>query len=144
MSQPNPEPRELTPVQLFWDGKKGVRDFGPRVARVDETSEEDLTPAPKGLSVPESADSEDLPPSDAPPKLEIPALPENTIPTEENSDADKENGKASDSNEAATSPPPMPKAPPTPPPAPSLPSSSSETKSGKNGQPATEKPPTSG
>lgn len=144
MSQPEPEPRQLTPVQLFWDGKQGVRDFGPRVSRVDENEakEEDLTPAPKASSVPESADSKESNPPDAPPKSEIPALPETTIPTEENSDVDKENGKGNESSEAGTMPT-APPAPPTPPPAPSLPSSSSVTKSGNQEQPVSEKLQTS-
>lgn len=144
MPQEQPEPRTLTPVQMMWDGSQGIKDFGPRIERVTEEevleAEEAMTPAPKVSSALESADSKDSPPLGAQQKSETPALPETTIPTEENSGADKESGKDSDSN--ADEPPKQSKTQPSP--APSLPSSSSPTSPGGQTPPVPAKPPTSG
>lgn len=137
MPQERSQPRELTPIQKFWDGSQGMKDYGPRIQKIEEDveAEEVLTPAPKDLSVLESVDSKESPPNDAQTASERPVPPETMTPTKEpNSDADKENGKRSESNAPA---PPIPTAPPLPHNlAPSLQNSSSETSPGKNEPPA--------
>lgn len=144
MPQEQTEPRTLSPVQMKWDGSQGIKDFGPRIERVTDEevaeAEEAMTPAPKASSALESADSKDSPPLGAQQKSEIPALPEGTTPTEENSDADKGNGK--DNESSADEPPKQTKTPQSP--EPSSPSSSSPTSPGVTAPPVPAKPPTSG
>lgn len=147
---PHPEEeetaRELTPVQMFWDGRQGIKNFGPQVTKVDPNEvrevEDTITPVPKEEYAPESVDSSIFQSPGAPAKSETPALPSTVLPTEKLEDAVKESGKRSGSSEdeQTTS------NPTTPSPASSSPSSSSEgqTKSGSPAPPAPIKPPTSG
>lgn len=135
------EPRELTPVQMFWDGRDGVKDFGPRVVHVskeeNDEAEAALTPAPKDESVAEFVDSWVSQPHAAPPASETPARPDELTPTEKLEAAVKESGKDSESSaDAPTTTPPA-----TPPPVPSSPSSSSATSPGKSTPPVVAKPP---
>jgi hypothetical protein len=159
------EPRELTPVQMFWDNTNGVRDFRPHIQKVEpeeevvvvrvegptdeemreaEEVEKALTPAPKDSPAQGSVPSQESAASIAPSELETPVLPASTPPmpsqvTPQQSDADSESGKPSESSEAV----PPPTTPPTPAPATSSPASSSATSRGKSTPPAVAKPPTS-
>lgn len=156
------EPRELTPVQMFWDPAKGARDFRPIVQKVQSTeevrtdgptaeelaeiaeAEEALTPAPKDSLAQGSVPSEASAASIAPSELETPVQPPSTPPmptqvTPQKQDADSASGKPSGSSEDE----PPTSTPPTPAPAPSLPASSSQTSRGKTTPPAVGKPPTS-
>lgn len=145
------EPRELTPVQMFWDNKNGVRDFRPHVQKVEPLeevkdgptaeelreiaeAEEALTPAPKDSLAQGSVPSEASAASIAPSELETPVQPATETP-----DADSESGKPNESN--ADEPPTT--TPPLPAPATSSPASSSATSRGKSTPPVVAKPPTS-
>lgn len=145
------EPRELTPVQMFWDNKNGVKDFRPHLQKVEHAeevedgptaeelrkiaeTEEVLTPAPKDSLAQGSVPSEASAASIAPSELETPVQPATETP-----DADSESGRP---NESSADEPPT-TTPPPPVPANSSPSSSSETSRGKSTPPAVAKPPTS-
>lgn len=137
------EPRELTPIQKFWDGRDGVKDFGPRVVHVSSEerieAEVALTPAPKDEFAAAFADSSDSLLPVLQPESETPVQHE-LSPTEKLEAAVKESGKDNDENEdEPTTAPPM-----TPSPAPSSPSSSTETSPGKSTPPVVAKPPTGG
>ncbi len=136
-SQPN-EPRELTPVQKFWDGSNGFKDMSPHVQKVGvveevpmaglaegpsdaelaqveaDEAEAALTPAPKDESVLESADSQASIESIAPERLETPVPQPDATPTTEteSEDAETESGKASEPSEVE--PPSQPTTKPSP------------------------------
>lgn len=152
------EPRELTPVQAFWDpaANKNFKDFSPKVVKVDpheppqETdeevreAEEALTPAPKDSYAPESVTSPESPPSTVPSESASPVqAPIPPLPTQvevQQEDADSESGKPSGSSADVV--PPAPATPPSP--VTSSPSSSTVTSPGKPTPPAPVQPPTSG
>lgn len=139
------EPRELTPVQMFWDPNSGVKDMRPLIQKVDPDEarevEEAITPAPKEESALASAASSGSQLTSAPVVSETPALPANVTPTEKLEAAVKASGKPSGSSEAE----PPSESPTSPKPESSSPDSSSEdqTKSGKPAPPVVPKPPTS-
>lgn len=150
MSTPQ-EPRELTPIQMFWGANQNAKDFSPHVQKVEPEevkeagpteaelreiveAEEALTPAPKDSLAQGSVPSEASAASIAPSELETPVQPATETP-----DADSESGKPSESN--ADEPPTT--TPPPPAPATSSPASSSATSRGKSTPPVVAKPPTS-
>ena len=129
------EPREINPLQLNWDGTKGLRDFGPRVQRVtDEEREEMYAEAPKGSSVQEPVVSPPVESPVTPGSPTSPPSPESHVqldgltPTEKLEAAVAASGKDSEQN---ADEPPTPTTQ-TPPPASSKPSSSSEMSRGSS------------
>jgi hypothetical protein len=140
------EPRELTPIQKFWDGKsQGVRDFSPHVQRVDDfvEAEEAITPVPKAESARGSADSSEVVSTGTPISPTSPTVQENPAQTDELTPTEKleaavaANGKGSEPSEAA---PPMPTTT-TPQDESSSQSSSSATSPGSNTPPVVGSPP---
>lgn len=142
---PQDEPRELTPIQKFWEPTAGFRDYSVNPVPADtpepedevEEVEEVLTPAPKDESALASAVLPDSHPVTAPPASETPVPSEPSTPTEKLEAAVKASGKDSESNEDEQPTPSS--APPVP--ASSSQSSSSETSPGKPTPPASAQPP---
>lgn len=151
----NTEPRDLTPVQMFWSGDKPSKDFSPRVQKVErkevtdegptaaelaeiELAEKALVPVPKDSSAQESVpskESTEQAASETPvPQPVVPPMPTQVKSQE---DADSESGKDSDSSEDE----PQTPNPPAPSPVPSTPASLPPTSPGKNTPPVVAKPP---
>ena len=154
------EPRELTPVQMFWKGPGEVNmDFRPFPQKVDSRvpddgptaaelaaieAENSFTPVPKDALAQGSVPFVESAASIAPSMLETPVQQQSTDPTLEQvtsptEGVDSESGKPNESNEDE----PPGTSPTTPDPANLPPSSSSLPKPGGSKPPAPAKPPTS-
>lgn len=103
MSQTPEEPRELTPVQMFWDGRAGIRDFGPRVLPADAPDPVEQ-PVPKDESALASVASSGSPLMNQLSELATTAQHARTPLTPEKlEDVVTESGKLSESTEQSSS-----------------------------------------